>query len=80
MLHCMQKIKNRFKITLKAVNCTQRRNRTGTVSYRCLRPTRLPVPPAGLNYFDSSNLAKYFKKYQADRFKIINFQTILTHN
>ena len=26
---------------------TQRRNRTGTVSYRCLRPTRLPVPPAG---------------------------------
>ena len=26
---------------------TRRRNRTGTVSYRCLRPTRLPVPPAG---------------------------------
>ena len=32
-----------FRIRL----CTQRRNRTGTVSYRCLRPTRLPVPPAG---------------------------------
>lgn len=26
---------------------TQRRSRTGTVSHRCLRPARLPIPPAG---------------------------------
>ena len=30
---------------------TQRRSRTGTVSHWCLRPARLPIPPAGHFYF-----------------------------
>ena len=30
---------------------TQRRSRTGTVSHRCLRPARLPIPPAGHWFF-----------------------------
>ena len=37
---------------------TQRRNRTGTVSYRCLRPTRLPVPPAGHLFLWIANVAQ----------------------
>lgn len=39
-----------FKILGLTPVSTQRRNRTGTVSYRCLRPTRLPIPPAGHLY------------------------------
>ncbi len=27
---------------------TRSRSRTGTVSHRCLRPARLPIPPSGL--------------------------------
>ena len=27
--------------------CTRSRSRTGTVSHRCLRPARLPIPPSG---------------------------------
>ena len=27
--------------------CTRCRSRTGTVSHRCLRPARLPIPPTG---------------------------------
>ena len=30
------------------LSCTQGRDRTGTVSHWCLRPTRLPIPPPGL--------------------------------
>ena len=39
-----------FKVLGLSPVSTRRRNRTGTVSYRCLRPTRLPVPPAGRLY------------------------------
>ena len=28
---------------------TRSRSRTGTVSHRCLRPARLPIPPSGLS-------------------------------
>ena len=36
-----------FKVLGLSPVSTQRRSRTGTVSHRCLRPARLPIPPAG---------------------------------
>ncbi len=35
---------------------TQRRSRTGTVSHRCLRPARLPIPPAGHLLFSGTQM------------------------
>lgn len=40
-----------FKVSGMSPVSTQRRSRTGTVSHRCLRPARLPIPPAGHSYW-----------------------------
>lgn len=40
-----------FKVSGMSPISTQRRSRTGTVSHRCLRPARLPIPPAGHSYW-----------------------------
>lgn len=47
---------------LNPVMCTQRRSRTGTVSHRCLRPARLPIPPAGHYFF--SGLQMYLNSLE----------------
>lgn len=36
-----------FKVLGLSPVSTRSRSRTGTVSHRCLRPARLPIPPSG---------------------------------
>lgn len=42
--------------------CTRSRSRTGTVSHRCLRPARLPIPPSGLDRPNQQQLVYRVKR------------------
>ena len=41
---------------------TRSRSRTGTVSHRCLRPARLPIPPSGLQQTEATTVASRIKR------------------
>jgi site-specific DNA recombinase len=45
-----------FRNQDKSPISTQCRSRTGTVSHRCLRPARLPIPPTGHFFFSGTQI------------------------
>ena len=55
---------------------TRSRSRTGTVSHRCLRPARLPIPPSGLQQTEITTVISRNKEIFSGSQTSFSFNTV----